>query len=73
MPSRVEVIINAASGLGCSDDTRQALTEAFVSNGVEATFHFAKTGEEIERFAEKAAAFSLKPRRAVWYTACRGR
>lgn len=56
MPKPVEVIINAASGLGCSDETREALAEAFSSSGVDANFHFAKTGADIERFAKAACA-----------------
>jgi len=56
MPNRVEVIINAASGLGCSDEMRASIAEAFSSNGLEANFRFAKNGAETERFAKEAAA-----------------
>lgn len=55
MPLQLKVIINSASGSVSADETRRTLEEAFAASGVEATFHFAKSGDEIEKFAKAAA------------------
>lgn len=56
MPQRIEVIINAASGVGSSDDVRASLQEAFAANDLDVNFHFAKGGDEIERMAKAAGS-----------------
>lgn len=55
MPQPIEVIINAGSGSVKEEETKQRLAELFSENGIEANIHLAKSGDEIVKFAEKAA------------------
>lgn len=60
MPSAVEVIINAASGSGTSEDVHLAIVEAFATAGKTANLHLATSGDEIERLAKVATENSSK-------------
>lgn len=52
----IEVIVNASAGSFVESETHQLLIDEFAKQDVEAIFHFAKDGAEIERFVEAAAA-----------------
>lgn len=54
MSQRIEVIINAASGLGATEEMRASLQEAFAAYDLGANFHLVKGGNEIERIAKLA-------------------
>ncbi len=56
MARAIEVIINAGSGSVSETDTERQMHELFAEHGVRANVHLAKSGDEIERLAAKAAA-----------------
>lgn len=56
MRSPIEVIVNAGSGSVSEGETESLVTEAFAEYGIDANFHFAKSGGDIEEMAKCAAA-----------------
>jgi diacylglycerol kinase family enzyme len=55
MPERVEVILNASSGVGSTDAARDELADAFAAAGINATITVARSGFEIDALAREAA------------------
>lgn len=55
MSKRIEVIVNALSGLGAPDDIQDLLATEFAKYGLEPKINFGRGGEEIIRQAKKAA------------------
>ncbi|MEP6636667.1 MAG: diacylglycerol kinase family protein [Acidobacteriota bacterium] len=51
----VEVIINAASGLGYKEEMRDQLAGIFSASNIEAKISLARSGAEIQKFAQRAA------------------
>lgn len=49
-PKRIEVIINSASGLGSTEESRQLLIDAFAGHGIVPVLHLVE-GDEIEKVA----------------------
>src|SRR6185369_10715772 len=50
-----EVIINASSGVGASDDLRQRLADSFRAGGLDVNISLARSGAEVVELAERAA------------------
>lgn len=55
MPSRVEVILNASSGVGSTDAVREELYEAFAAAGIDAGITVARSGDSLDNLAKHTA------------------
>ena len=54
MMSRLDVIINASSGVGDKEAARDLLTQLFADSGIEAHISLARSGEEIVELARRS-------------------